>query len=74
MHVETVIGDAINSEKGNIEYAIEKQNKISSILNPSVIGYCTKEDEFEFNKDAGMYVYKAGHMAVRKARQGKKCR
>src|SRR5699024_9052001 len=30
------------------------------------------EDEFEFNKDAGMYVCKAGHMAIRKARQGKK--
>src|SRR5699024_2726698 len=25
-----------------------------------------------FNKDAGMYVCKAGHMAIRKARQGKK--
>ena len=32
----------------------------------------TKEDEFEFNKDAGMYVCKAGHMAIRKARTGKK--
>ncbi|RAN84178.1 IS5/IS1182 family transposase, partial [Bacillus sp. SRB_28] len=31
-----------------------------------------KEDEFEFNKDAGMYVCKAGHMAIRKAREGKK--
>ena len=31
-----------------------------------------KEDEFEFNKDAGLYVCKAGHMAIRKARQGKK--
>ena len=31
-----------------------------------------KEDEFEFNKDAGMYVCKAGHMAIRKARTGKK--
>ncbi|GGH82296.1 hypothetical protein JOD43_002641 [Pullulanibacillus pueri] len=35
-------------------------------------GYRTKEDEFEFNKDVGMYVCKAGHMAIRKARQGKK--
>ncbi|TDF89169.1 transposase, partial [Paenibacillus piri] len=33
-----------------------------------------KEDEFLFNKDAGMYVCKAGHMAFRKARQGKKGR
>ena len=31
-----------------------------------------KGDEFEYNKDAGMYVCPAGHMAIRKARQGKK--
>src|SRR5699024_4240104 len=41
-------------------------------LNPITQGTRTKEDEFEFNKDAGMYVCKAGHMAIRKARQGKK--
>ena len=28
--------------------------------------------QFEFNKDAGMYVCKAGHIAIRKARTGKK--
>ncbi|MCM3089433.1 IS5/IS1182 family transposase, partial [Bhargavaea ginsengi] len=44
-----------------------------SKLNPSVTqGNRSKEDEFEFNKDAGMYVCKAGHLAFRKARQGKK--
>ena len=32
----------------------------------------TKGEEFEFNKDAGMYVCKAGHMAIRKARQDRK--
>nr|WP_181978763.1 hypothetical protein [Bacillus thuringiensis] len=36
-------------------------------------GYRKKEDEFEFNKDVGMYVYMvAGHMAIRKCCQGKK--
>ena len=30
------------------------------------------EDKFDFNKDAGMFVCPAGHMAIRKARQGKK--
>ncbi|MEG2789878.1 MAG: transposase, partial [Romboutsia sp.] len=35
-------------------------------------GFRKKEDEFEFNKDAGMYICKEGHMATRKARQGKK--
>lgn len=73
MKVETVIGDAAYSEKGNIEYTKENEIKLVAKLNPSVTqGFRKKEDEFEFNKDAGMYVCKAGHMAVRKARQGKK--
>lgn len=73
MKVETVIGDAAYSEKGNIEYTRENKMKLVAKLNPSVTqGYRKKEDEFEFNKDAGMYVCKAGHMAIRKARQGKK--
>jgi len=73
MEIETVIGDSAYSEKGNIEYTNENEIKLVAKLNPSVTqGYRKKEDEFEFNKDAGMYVCKAGHMAIRKARQGKK--
>ncbi|QNO14359.1 IS1182 family transposase [Alkalicella caledoniensis] len=73
MKVETVIGDAAYSEKGNIEYTKEKKIKLVAKLNPSVTqGFRKKEDEFDFNKDAGMYICKAGHMAIRKARQGKK--
>ena len=73
IEVETVIGDAAYSEKKNIEYANENEIKLVAKLNPSVTqGFRKKEDEFEFNKDAGMYVCKAGHLAVRKARQGKK--
>ena len=73
MEVKTVIGDAAYSEKGNIEYTKENEMKLIAKLNPSVTqGFRKKEDEFEFNKDAGMYVCKAGHMAIRKARQGKK--
>ena len=73
MEVETVIGDAAYSEKGNIEYTNNNEIKLVAKLNPSVTqGFRKKEDEFEFNKDAGMYVCKAGHMAIRKARTGKK--
>jgi len=73
MTVENVIGDAAYSEKGNIEYANSHDINLVAKLNPSVTQGCRKkEDEFEFNKDAGMYVCKAGHIAVRKARQGKK--
>ncbi|MED1664674.1 IS1182 family transposase [Brevibacillus laterosporus] len=73
MEIETVIGDTAYSEKDNIIYSKKNEIKLVSKLNPLVTqGNRKKEDEFEFNKDAGMYVCKAGHMAVRKARQGKK--
>src|SRR5699024_7240668 len=73
MDVKTVIGDAAYSEKKNIEYTKKNEMDLVAKLNPSVTqGYRKKEDEFDFNKDAGMYVCKAGHMAIRKARQGKK--
>lgn len=66
MKIDTVIGDTAYSEKEN---GIDLVSK----LNPSITqGNRRKEDEFEFNKDAGMYICKAGHMAVRKARNGKK--
>jgi len=73
MQVKTVIGDAAYSEKDNILYT--KKNKIELVakLNPLITqGSRKKEDEFLFNKDAGLYVCPAGHMAIRKARQGKK--
>lgn len=71
--VENVIGDSAYSEKGNIEYSNENNINLIAKLNPSVTqGFRQKESEFEFNKDAGMYVCKEGHMAIRKARQGKK--
>lgn len=73
MNIEEVIGDAAYSEKGNIEYTKENHIKLISKLSPAVSqGTRRKEDEFEFNKDADMYVCPAGHLALRKARQGKK--
>jgi len=73
IEVDSVIGDAAYSEKGNIEYTNTNDINLVAKLNPSVTqGNRKKEDEFEFNKDAGMYVCKAGHMAIRKGRQGKK--
>ncbi len=73
MPVDTVIGDTAYSEKGNIQYTKTRKMKLVSKLNPSITqGYRTKEDEFEFNKDAGMYVCKAGHLAIRKTKNGKK--
>jgi hypothetical protein len=73
MEIETVIGDAAYSEKDNIKYSKKNELKLVAKLNPSITqGNRKKEDVFEFNKDAGMYVCKAGHMAIWKARSGKK--
>lgn len=59
--------------KENIKYAKENELELVSKLNPLITqGARKKEDEFEFNKDAGMYVCKAVHMAIRRARQGRK--
>jgi len=71
--IETVIGDIAYSEKNNIIYTEEHGIKLVAKLNPLIThGHRKKEDEFEFNKDAGMYVCKSGHMAVRKGRTGKR--
>ena len=71
--VDTVVGDMAYSEKGNIEYAENHGIQLVAKLNPCITqGFRKREDEFDYNKDAGMYVCKAGQMAVRKAVQGKK--
>ena len=67
MEVEMAIGDKACSEQKKIEAAQEGGYELISRLNGIITqGNRTKEDEFEFNKDAGMYQCKAGHPAVRK--------
>jgi hypothetical protein len=59
--IENIIGDAAYSEKANIEISRENNIRLVAKLNPSVSqGFRKKAEEFEFNKDAGMYVCKAG--------------
>jgi transposase len=71
--VDTVIGDAAYSGKENIKLTSEQNIKIVAKLNPSITqGFRKEEDKFDYNKDADLYVCPAGHMAIRKARQGKK--
>ena len=73
IEVETVIGDGAYSEKENIEYCEKNNIKLASKLSKSVMhGNSKRNNDFEYNKDAGMYVCKAGHMAVRKAKYGNK--
>ena len=73
IEVDTIIGDAAYSGKENIKLTSEQNIKIVAKLNPSITqGFRKSEDEFDYNKDADMFVCPAGHIAIRKARQGKK--
>lgn len=67
MKVETVIGDKAYSSKENIDAAKDNHYELISRLNSIVTqGNRTKPNEFQFNKDAGMYQCKAGHLAIHK--------
>lgn len=77
IQVDTVIGDSAYSGKENLKLKDkDDQNiKIVAKLNPAIAqGFRKEEDKFDYNKDADMFVCPAGHLAVRKARQGKKNR
>lgn len=71
--VDTIIGDAAYSGKENIKLTSGQDIKVVAKLNPSITqGYRKNEDTFDYNKDANMFVCPAGHIAIRKARQGEK--
>ena len=75
MEVDTVIGDTAYSGIENLKLAEGEKNgfELISKLHPVISnGFRKEEDKFDFNKDAGMFVCPAGHMAIRKARQGKR--
>lgn len=68
MKIKTIIGDTAYSERANIKLAKKTNVDLVAKLHPCLTQGCRKkEDEFQFNKDAGMYVCKAGHMATRKS-------
>ena len=67
IEVKAVIGDGAYSEKENIEYCEENNIKLASKLSKSIThGNKPNNNHFEYNKDAGMYVCEAGHMAIKK--------
>lgn len=71
--VEGIIGDTAYSGKDNLLFAKEEEIPLYSKLNPIISDGTRKpEDEWAFNKDAGLFVCPNGHMAIRKAVQGKK--
>ncbi|PCI35339.1 MAG: IS5/IS1182 family transposase [Flavobacteriaceae bacterium] len=73
IEVNTIIGDGAYSGKKNLAIANKQGIKIVAKLNPIIAqGTRKKEDRFDYNKDADMFVCPAGHLAIKKAVQGKK--
>lgn len=71
--VDTIIGDGAYAGKENLKLTGSQNIKVVAKINPSITqGFRKEEDKFDFNKDADRFVCPAGHMAIRKARQGKK--
>lgn len=71
--VDTIIGDGAYSGKENLSLANGQNIQVVAKLNPSITqGFRKDQDKFDYNKDADRFVCPAGHMAIRKARQGKK--
>ena len=64
MEVDAVIGDGAYSEKENLEYAKDNFELVSRLSLTVTKGYHREDDGFEYNKDAGMFVCPAGHMAI----------
>ena len=73
IEIEAIIGDGAYSEKENLDYCSESGIKNISKLSKAVThGNGKNKEDFEYNKDAGMYVCKAGHMAITKRKTGSK--
>ena len=71
--IDTIIGDAAYSGKENLNLSNQQNIKVVAKLNPCITqGFRKEEDKFDYNKDADMFVCPAGHIAIRKACQGKK--
>jgi transposase len=73
--VDTIIGDAAYSGKENLSLKDKDDQNIKVVAKLNSIitgGFRKQEDKFDYNKDADMFVCPAGHMSIRKARQGEK--
>ena len=71
--VNTIIGDGAYTGKENLKLTSEQNIKVVARLNVTIAQGARKdEDKFDYNKDADRFVCPAGHMAIRKSKQGKK--
>lgn len=73
IQVDTVVGDGAYAGDSNLKMAKAGDFKIVAKVNPCISqGFRPEAENWDYNKDAGMFVCPAGHIAIRKARQGKK--
>ena len=73
IEVDTVIGDTAYSGDSNLKKAKEEGYRIVAKVAPVITqGYRSESEQWEYNKDAGMYVCPAGHLATKLLKQGKK--
>ena len=71
--VDAIIGDGAYTGKENLKLTSEQNIKVVATLNVTIaLGARKDEDKFDYNKDADRFVCPAGHMAIRKSKQGKK--
>ena len=65
-----VITTGEKNDGKQLQTLIEKSKaagiQVNTVIGDTAYSEKDKEDEFLFNKDAGMYVCPAGHMAIRK--------
>jgi len=71
--VNTIIGDGAYTGTENLKRASDQDIKVVAKLNSTIAQGARKdEDKFDYNKDADRFVCPAGHMAIKKSKQGKK--
>ena len=71
--VDTIIGDGAYTGTENLKRASELEIKVVAKLNSTIAQGARKdEDKFDYNKDADRFVCPAGHLAIKKSKQGKK--
>lgn len=71
--VDTIIGDGAYTGKENLKLTSGQNIKVVARLNVTIAQGARKDEgKFDYNKDADRFICPAGHMAIRKARLGKK--
>jgi transposase len=73
MKIDRIIADTAYSGTNNLEVANEEEIQLISKLHPCISqGFRKESDRFDYNKDAGMYICPAGHLAIRKTKESRK--